>query len=218
MQTRAINHEKTTRGLLMARADACRLFSACFYPPDNQLFAREKLGERLAVLLKTACPRAASLLPPLSRYIETEDAEALAVAYTRLFMGPPEVLAPPYASCYLDGERFVMGPSVVEIKKFYDSAGLGLDDDFTEMPDHVSAMLEFLYYLNFRMAVAVAAGNPDEHEAMAHLQGRFLEKYMKPWIPDFCEKITRADRHPFYTGLAQSLAALIGDGFSGKRR
>ncbi len=216
MQTSTMTHDNTTRALLMARADACRLFAACFYPPDNQLFSREKLGDRLGALLKTACPRAASLLPPLGRYIETENAEVLAVAYTRLFLGPPEVLAPPYASCYLDGERYVMGPSVVEIKKFYDSAGLGMDEDFTETPDHVSAMLEFLYYLNFRMAVAIAAGNPDEYEAMAHLQNRFLEKYMKSWIPDFSGKIIEADQHPFYTGLAQSLKAFIGEGFSGK--
>ena len=216
MQTSAMTHENTTPGFLIARADACRLYSACFYPPDNQLFARENLGEKLGALLKTASPMAASLLPPLGRYIETEDPEALAVAYTRLFLGPPEVLAPPYASCYLDGERYVMGPSVVEIKKFYDSAGLGMDEDFTETPDHVSAMLEFLYYLNFRMAVAIAAGNPDEREAMAHLQSRFLEKYMKPWIPDFSRKIIEANQHPFYTGLAQSLEAFIGGGFSGK--
>ena len=218
MHTSTMPYENTAIEFLMTRADACRLYSACFYPPDKEFFAREKLGERLGALLKTVCPRAGSLLPPLSRYIETEDTEALVVAYTLLFLGPPEVLAPPYASCYLDGERYVMGPSVVEIKKFYDSAGLGLDDDFNEMPDHVSAMLEFLYYLNFRISVAAAAGNPDENEAMAHLQSRFLEKFMKPWIPDFCEKIIKADRHPFYTGLAQSLEAFISDGFSGKRR
>jgi putative dimethyl sulfoxide reductase chaperone len=134
---------------------------------------------------------------------------ALSIAYTRLFLGPPEMLAPPYASFYLDRGRGVMGPSTVEIMKLYGAAGLVLDNDFDQTPDHVSVMLEFLYYLAFREDIAAARNDLEEKARFEEKKLYFLNTYVTTWIPRFCAKITSADEHPFYTGLGKCLDAFV---------
>ena len=196
----------------MAHAECCKLFAACFYPPDKKLFVEEKITDKLAALLERACPDAAPLVPPAEKYIEGEDHVALSVGYTRLFLGPPEQLAPPYASFYLDPHGGVMGPSSVAILKFYKRANLRIDDEFNEMPDHVAAVLEFLYYLLYRETIARVDATPEKIEALEKTRAAFWNDYIFSWIPRFCGQVTTADQHPFYTGLAQCLAAFIRSG------
>ncbi len=205
---------KNNRAVQMARADCCRLLAACFYPPDAKLFAREGLTDKLGALLKIACTGASPLVPPLQAHLKHENDKQLSVAYTRLFLGPPEVLAPPYASFYLDKGGTVMGPSSVAIEALYDSAGLALDNDFQDMPDHVVVMLEFLYYLIFREALAEDSNEFQQKENLKNIRIHFLKNYIFTWIPEFCLKITEAETHPFYTGLAQCLDTFIQCGFA----
>lgn len=186
------------------KADCCRLLAAFFYPPDMKLFLEEGIGEKLEALLGIACPEAVPFVKHLTEYLEGEDRLDLSVAYTKLFLGPPEVLAPPYASFYLD-RGVVMGPSSVAIMKSYRSAGLRLDDEFTEMPDHVTVVLEFLYYLLHREAIARNADTFEEAAQFATARAAFWNDYVITWIPKFCGLIIAADEHPFYTGLGRCL-------------
>lgn len=192
-----------------AAADACKLLAACFYPPDGAMLFREGVTEKLSAVMKTASPAAAPLVPRLPADTGDASGNRLSAAYTRLFLGPPEMLAPPYASFYLDKGRSVMGPSAVEIERIYKTTGLGIDEDFNEMPDHIAVMLEFLYYLLFREAVAGAIGNDSEKQEMQNIRDFFTQNFVHPWIPEFCRNIVSADRHPFYTGLGRCLDIFI---------
>ena len=196
-----------------AKADCCRLLAAFFYPPDKRLFLEEGIGEKLESLMEIACPEATPFVPHLAEYLEGEDRLDLSVAYTKLFLGPPEVLAPPYASFYLD-RGVVMGPSSVEMMKLYGEAGLRLDDEFDEMPDHVAVVLEFLYYLLFREARACGRNAHEEKEKLQNIRIRFLKNYVFPWVSRFCGKITGADEHPAYTKLGECLDRFIQCGFA----
>ena len=209
--------EGKAQGAEAAKADCCRLLAAFFYPPDKKLFLEEGIGEKLANLLEIACPEATPFVPHLAEYLEGEDRLDLSVAYTKLFLGPPEVLAPPYASFYLD-RGVVMGPSSVEMMKLYGEAGLRLDDEFTEMPDHVAVVLEFLYYLLFREAAAGAENAHEEKERLQNIRIRFLKNYVFPWMPRFCGEIKRADEHPAYSKLAECLDTFIQCGFGEEQR
>ena len=200
-------------GLQMARADACRLLAAFFYPPDKQLFLQEGITEKLEALLEIACPEAMSFVPPVKRYLQGEGHVELSVAYTRLFLGPPSVLAPPYASFYLDHKGSVMGPSSIAIMKLYSAAGLRLDDEFNEMPDHIAVVLEFLYYLLFQEAMVRNDNAYEEKTKIEKIRIRFLKNYSFTWIPRFCGKIVTADEHPVYTALGNCLDAFITYGF-----
>jgi putative dimethyl sulfoxide reductase chaperone len=191
-----------------AHADCYRLLAACFYPPDKMM-ADEGVLETLKTLLETVYPDIGLQTPSFPSNENNEGLTSLAVAYTRLFLGPPGIPAPPYASYYLDKTGMVMGPSVVEISRIYQSAGLNVDDDFDEMPDHIAVMLEFLYVLLFMEARAALEKNHEEVIKFKNTRHRFLNDYMRPWIPGFCEKIGEADVHPFYNDLAACLAMMI---------
>jgi TorA maturation chaperone TorD len=204
--------EKNTPAARIALAESCRLLAACFYPPDEKLFVQEGITIKLGSLLETACPEAMPLVPPLEKYLEGEGGVNLAVAYTRLFLGPPAMLAPPYASFYLD-KGAVMGPSSIAMMKLYSTAGLRLDDEFNEMPDHVAVALEFLYYLIFKETNAGSNDAREEKEKIRQTETYFLNKFIFPWIPRFCDRIAAADEHPFYTDLGKCLSAFIGYGF-----
>jgi putative dimethyl sulfoxide reductase chaperone len=204
--------EQNMQAPQMARADCCKLLAACFYPPDEDLFLKEAVTEKLRALLKIACPSAMPLIPPAFEYFKGDANVALAVAYTHLFLGPPGILAPPYASFYLDKNCEVMGPSTVNITKLYNRAGLGLDSDFNEMPDHIAVMLEFLYFLFFQEAVAGTETNAERQKHLADTRRNFLHDYMFTWIPAFCRKIRDAEEHPFYGGLADTLEVFVMSG------
>ena len=204
--------EKNMQAARMALGDSCRLLAACFYPPEAELFLQEGITDKLGALLKIACPAAVPLVPPARKYLHGQDRVELSVAYTRLFLGPPGVLAPPYASFYLDKNGGVMGPSSVEIMKVYGSAGLRLEDGFNELPDHIAVVLEFLYFLIFRETTA-GGGDCGESTKPGNIRRRFLENFVYPWVPRFCGKITTADEHPFYTGLGKCLDTFIRNGF-----
>lgn len=192
-----------------ARANCCKLIAACFYPPDTKLFGEEKIGEKLTMNLKTTCPEALPLAPRIKNHLDGEDSIALSVAYTRLFLGPPEALAPPYASFYLDQNRNVMGPSSLAIMKVYDKAGLRMDETFNEMPDHIAVMLEFLCYLFSREAVACNDNDVEALEEIPRTITSFGGDYLMSWIPRFCGLITAAGQNPFYTDLAKTLEAFL---------
>ncbi|MFN2356106.1 MAG: molecular chaperone, partial [Desulfopila sp.] len=69
----------------------------------------------------------------------------LLVEYARLFVGPFELLAPPYGSVYLETGRRLMGDSTIAVQHMYTNAGLTLD--VQEAPDHIALELEFMHYL-----------------------------------------------------------------------
>lgn len=197
--------EANMRAAQAARGDVCRLLAACFYPPDLSLILQEGITENLAMLLNRICPEAALLAPVAPPDCEGNAAEGLLVAYTRLFLGSPETLAPPYASFFLDRRGRVMGPSSVAIMKLYQMAGLRLDDDFHDLPDHIAVMLEFMHYLIAQEIMADNRGDLEEKEKLGKMRRHFLENYMITWVPRFCDHIIAAEAHPFYTSLGRCL-------------
>ncbi|WP_165172576.1 molecular chaperone [Adlercreutzia sp. ZJ242] len=65
--------------------------------------------------------------------------------YTALFIGAFEMLAPPYASYYLDGERRLGGASTVAVERAYERFGLVLAESRKQPGDHLATMCEFLF-------------------------------------------------------------------------
>ena len=132
------------------RGDCYRLLSACFYQPEKDVFLQEGIFENLAALLKEVSPEASAFAAEMGKVFLISGEVDLNVDYARLFVGPNELLAPPYGSVYLDGERRVMGDSTMEVIKMYEEQGLSIDKEFRNLPDHITAELEFMYYLIFR--------------------------------------------------------------------
>ncbi|NLL18212.1 MAG: molecular chaperone [Clostridia bacterium] len=171
-----------------AKANIYRLLSACYYEPCPEL---KPLLVNLEDWIQLVFPKGTADVSVMRRELEQQagDVTELVVDYARLFIGPFNVLAPPYGSVYLEKEGQVMGDSTVAVSRFYQEVGLKLDPEQKDLPDHIAVELEFLYYLIFRR-------RDREYQ-------QFLELYLAPWIDPFCDAMESGARTEFYRSLAK---------------
>ncbi len=201
------NHRDITRERF--RADSYRFLSACFCFPQKELFSQEDIFKSLTHALGGVCPEAVAFSSEMEKAFSEAKEEELKVEYARLFVGPYELKAPPYGSIYLDGERKVMGNSTMEVIKLYEEAGLVMDKDFKELPDHIAVELEFMYYLIYKEVEALEKLEKDKALALEETRNHFFNRFLSPWIPPFCEKIKEATDNQFYIELADCLSTFI---------
>lgn len=191
------------------RGDCYRLLAACFYQPAKEAFLQEGLCAALAGLSSQLCPSAAVHAAAMNEALVRHSDEELLVEYARLFIGPYELLAPPYGSVYLDEGRSVMTDSTVETVRMYREEGLSMDDDFKELPDHITAQLEFMYYLVFKEVKALEKAESGTARQFREKQERFLKRFLGAWAPRFCGRIKDGTENAFYRSLADCLAVFI---------
>lgn len=191
-----------------ARENVFRYLAACYYEPDP-MFAEEGL---FASLEEAAGGMHDALLPHARRLAEEfarTDAGELLLDYTRLFLGPLDVLARPYGSAWLENEKTLMGETTQAVAELYREGGFGIDDDFTELPDHIAVELEFLYLLLYREHEAQLAEDPDRTHAISDLKRRFLDQHLGRWIKPFSAALAAGAQTDFYRELAAMTAQAV---------
>lgn len=197
------------------RGDCHRLLSACFYQPQKGTFVQEELFKNLAGLLRETSPDAATHAAAMEEAFLKYSEEDLLVAYAKLFVGPNELLAPPYGSVYLDGEKMVMGNSTLKAIRMYEEQGLSIDGEFRNLPDHITVELEFMYYLIFKEVEALEKSRWDAAHDFIKTQGLFFDKFLGRWVKPFCDKIKQGADNEFYASLADCLSVFIEKGRPG---
>lgn len=192
-----------------SRGDCYKFLSACFYLPQKELFAEENLLNNLTKSLEIVSPDAAVFSKQMENTFLSYSNDDLTVAFAKLFVGPFELKAPPYGSVYLDMGRRVMGDSTIDVLEVYKQAGLSMDEEFKEMPDHITVELEFMYYLIFKEVEAVEKSEFDTALKFIETQELFLDKFFKRWITPFCDRIKNGTDNEFYKSLADCVSAFI---------
>jgi TorA maturation chaperone TorD len=192
----------------VARADLCRYIAACFYEPEAA-FAEERLFESMRSAAARIDPALEALAARLGEAFAAADLRDLLVDHARLFMGPVQAIAQPYASVWLTGENQVMQEPAIEVLAMYAEGGFELAEDFRELPDHVTAELEFLYLLNFRDNEARWSGRTDDAAAVGALRRRFLGQHLGRWLGPFLLAMHDGAQTPFYETLAELTEAFV---------
>lgn len=185
-----------------ARCDSYRFLAACFYIPRKEMFLQEDLFKNLTESLRKSSPDSAEFSVRMGEAVMQYSNEDLSAEYAKLFVGPYEIKAPPYGSLYLDSGKKIMGDSTLEVTRIYQSTGLSIDDEFKELPDHITVELEFMYYLTYREAEALEKAGIDEASGYLRTQALFLDNFLGRWIQPFCRKIKEATDNGFYRALA----------------
>ncbi len=186
---------------LVARTLIYKLLSSAFYPPEEMLL-EDVLGRLRSALDALEPGLLAEELDRMAGYLQDlEEPVELAVEYTRLFRGPVKAEAYPYESMYVDGE--IMGPATLDVSRRYAEAGVSVSDDFKDLPDHVSAELEFMYYLTARELEARQRDDEGEAVHFQVLAQAFLRDHLVRWVPEFADRILRSASNPFYLSLAR---------------
>ena len=181
-----------------SRAEAYSVLSSCYYPPDEELLGK------LAKLDQSVVP---SLRPLLDRIPGVEDLETLRVEHARLFIGPFELLAPPYGSVYMEGGRKLMGDSTVDVRRRYSDEGL--DVILKDVPDHIAVELEFMHYLVCKGQDAMRDSDPEKLPAWIGKQRDFLGIHLGMWAPTFAIRLREKSESAFYKNLANATRAFI---------
>jgi TorA maturation chaperone TorD len=174
------------------RRDSYKLLSDCYYLPDEALIENlsgldTKMGEVFSDIVRH-CPR-------------ISDIDSLAVDYSKLFVGPYGLLAPPYGSVYLEDESRVMGNSTVDVRNKYGEEGL--DISLKEAPDHIAMELEFMYFLIFKQVEAIRNSNSGNAASYPRKQKAFLETHLGIWVSEFADNVEANAQTEFYKNLAR---------------
>jgi TorA maturation chaperone TorD len=173
------------------RRDSYKLLSECYYLPD----------EGLLKFLDNLDRSRGSIYLELAKNIPApSDIESLRIDYSKLFVGPYTLLAPPYGSIYLENMRRVMGDSTVDVGHRYAEEGLRVD--LKEAPDHIAIELEFMYFLISKEVEAVVDSDSTNTVGYLRKQKDFLETHLGVWVSDFTDKIKANAETIFYRNLA----------------
>lgn len=180
------------------RRDVYKLLSDCYHLPDEQL---------LENLNSLDINRGQILLNLAEHRPDTSDIDSLIVDYSRLFVGPYQILALPYGSMYMEDKSRIMGDSSIEVKKMY--AEEGLDICLKEVPDHIALELEFMYYLVFRQTQAIRMAEYGMAAGYRNKQKVFLETHLGQWVFEFTRNMAEHAQTGFYKNLAEITNSFI---------
>jgi len=185
-----------------AREDLCRFLSACFYEPVQE-FADEHLFDSIRTAAEKVHPDLAEPARKVGEAFAAQDLETLLVDYTRLFLGPMQPLARPYASSWLESSAQDDGAPSLAILDLYEAGGFDVSEDFNDLPDHIAVELEFLYLLTFARNEAEQAGQGDAQTEVEGIEKTFLVDHLAEWIGPFVSAIKEGAETPFYREVAE---------------
>jgi len=134
--------------------------------------------------------------------------EQLDVEFTRLFVGPGQNPAPPYASFYLN-EASLMGPETSAVRRVYLDWGVAPVDLDRIPDDHISVELSFMGYLNDQIHTALMENDDRRAQALFDAQTGFLRDHLLTWVPHFCDEVVSAAQQDFFIGLARLTQAQL---------
>ena len=109
----------------------------------------------------------------------------LEFAFNRLFFGPRSVIAPPFASVYLEPESYVMGETTQNVRKLYHLVGMSSPWEGRIPDDHIS--LELDACLQFHSTI-----EKTEYSPLIPVYEYFLKDHMSLWVPAFMQKVEQA--------------------------
>ncbi len=200
------------------RSSVYRDLASCFYVPEDSGLRRE-FFEQLSEALSGCCPAAVPFSDRMGAALADYSQEELSVAFAKLFVGPFGLGAPPYGSIYLDEGGRLMGDSTAEVLKLYREAGLSIAKDFKNLPDHIGAELEFMYFLTYREREALEACDAEQVSLLRDRQKVFLHQFLAPWVDPFCAKVIDGTVNTYFRALAHCVQVFVAhdDGRLGAR-
>ncbi|MBS3737108.1 molecular chaperone TorD family protein [Candidatus Bipolaricaulota bacterium] len=117
--------------------------------------------------------------------------EEMETEYVRLFIAEVGgALIQPYGSIYLDGE--VRGRSTKQVVEAYSHAGFEKSEEYSDLPDHFSTEVEFMYKLSQK----------DDPKSLTRFRD-FYDEYFAPWYGEFVEDVWQKTEYWFYGLLAR---------------
>ena len=188
---------------LLARSVIYRLLSLGFLYPTSDLVAtlRDEAGktDKDAGMYGQWATR---LTKVFEDEVDQISISGLESAYARLFEASVQTPCPPYESQYGSINTFGMSRQLADVAGFYRAFGLKLSNTNKEMPDHISAEMEFMHILTLKEAHATMKGWSDKISLTRDAQKKFLQYHLGRWTSAICTAIQKSADVKFYRELA----------------
>ncbi|OIQ11472.1 TorD/DmsD family molecular chaperone [Neomoorella thermoacetica] len=138
-----------------------------------------------------------------------EELERLRWDYTRMFVGPYQLPAPPWESAYLNDERLLFQEETLAVRRIYLRYGFIPRNYHQEADDHLGMELEFMFRLSEMVAGKVAVRDTVGAEAILKDQEVFMADHLLKWVPRFAGDVMHSSATDFYQGMASLLKGFI---------
>jgi DMSO reductase family type II enzyme chaperone len=180
-----------------ARSYIYRMLATAFSYPDNGLIESLKSGEWSSQF--DALAQHLSFDLALPQEIPPFSAENLKQAYVSTFeVGAGRPFCPLYEGSHRSGRMKLME----ELIRFYEHFGLKIEAG--DHPDHLAAELEFMHYMSFKEAAALA--HDDAVADVRRAQRDFLERHLCKWLPRLRTRLATAAGLPAFYVAVSNLA------------
>jgi len=113
--------------------------------------------------------------------------------FNKLFVGPQALLAPPFASIYLESEPHVMGETTLMVRRLYQTVGLVSPWQDKIPDDHIALELDACLHMRLGLLQSGSA-------KLGDIYSYFLNEHMARWVPAFSARICEAREVPALFG------------------
>ncbi len=138
-----------------------------------------------------------------------EFADRVTEEYTKLFVGPTELSAPPWESIYVGEEGLLFQESTLKVRDCYRRFGL-LPEAYPRVADDSLALeLGFMAELARRSADDLENGRRDALKESLQGAADFLDQHLLVWIPKYLERIFESETELLYPGLVRILNSFL---------
>jgi TorA maturation chaperone TorD len=149
-------------------------------------------------------------LMPL-RQVDEEQLGNIRQEYTNLFLGPRELVAPPWESVYVTRDRALFQESTLAVRQWYQRYGYQPAGYPRYPDDHISLMLHFLALLTGEALGCLREGRVDDCRGLLEGQKVFVQNHLLHWLPRYQADMQKAETALFYPGLSAALCQIITD-------
>ena len=137
------------------------------------------------------------------------DADAARSEYTRLFLGPDKLIAPPWESCYTAKERALFQESTLHVRSWYQQYSYVPAGYPSHPDDHISLMMHFLALTTERAKACLEQDLLCGYKSLLEGQKLFEKNHILNWMDAYCADMDKSDTKLLYPQLVRAMAAFI---------
>ena len=187
---------------------AYRFLARCFHEPPRHEWFAELVEGRLfeAWPFPSSGEDTAAGLRLLRAFCERWDPARhgeLEWDFNRLFVGPGEMLAPPWESVHCSKTRLTFQEATVEVREIYRRFGMQAPAIHREPDDHIALELAFFAHLSDLAAEAERRSATPELERCFEAQRDFLQHHLLKWVPACLALVDAHAETDYYRGTAR---------------
>ena len=199
---------QTEKEMALARADVYRLLSMAFvYPGKEEMESLQELAADVESSINFLPYDIKEEYPAFSSNIAKADVEALKPEYTELFL--TRMFCPPTETVY--GKHSFNTPNILgDIGGFYKAFGFTLSDKALVGHDNVAVELEFMSFLELKIAYALEQGMEENLDICQTAKRKFLAEHIGRWTGLFGENLKVRSGEDYYKSLGQLISKFIG--------